>query len=123
MILSSYCWTISFTDLRGVGIGLFRAGTGLGVCCFNSNLISSDLLSFSRLALSIFIRLDISAIGCLLLMLMSSSILFFNFFSIFFPLLFSAIPILYISDIPLSQNLFLIFRKLLFKKKKLYITI
>ena len=122
MILSSYCWTISFTDLRGVGIGLFRAGTGfvsssmiiLGFfSCFNTKLISSDLLSFSRLALSIFIRLDISAIGCLLLMLMSSSILFFNFFSIFFPLLFSAIPILYISDIPLSQNLFLIFRKII----------
>ena len=69
MILSSYCWTISFTDLRGAGTGLYvlGVGTGLvsstimffGLCCFNSKLISSDLLSFLRLALSIFIRLDI----------------------------------------------------------------
>ena len=66
----SYSLAICLTLLRGVGIGLLGlyvlgAGTGLVssttiilgffFSCFRSNLISSDLLSFFKLALSIFI--------------------------------------------------------------------
>ena len=54
MMFSSYCLTICLTLLRGVGTG--RLLTGLS--CFRSNLISSDLLSFFKLALSIYLSLD-----------------------------------------------------------------
>ena len=68
MMFSSYSLAICLTLLRGVGTGglglyVLDAGTGLVssttmilgffFSCFRSNLISSDLLSFFKLALFI----------------------------------------------------------------------